>query len=424
MTTIVDPFGPVYRADPVAALARVRDDEPAVHVAALGAYLVTRHDLVSQVLDDPSTYSNERPPDGLGAIPDTAVRARVAEVRSQGWPHVPAIADQDDPLHQAFRSIVAPFFTPSRLRPLFGDLTAICDRLIDDVADERSIEFIEAFAGPLPLHVIALVLRLGEIDTPEQLVRFARWRDSAVASVGASLPVDELVRAETDVVEMQHYLADRLGEAGDADDDVFGALRRARIPDGDGPGRPLELAESLTILRQIFIGGIETTTKALAETMLQLSSQPAVYARLAAEPDLRRRVVEESLRLSSPAQGILRTVTTATELGGVPLEAGDRLFVMFAAANRDGDAFETAEAFDATRSGLGRHLAFGRGIHVCLGAALARIEMQAALERLSARVRYRIRDDHPVAYNPSFLLRGPLEVHMDVEIGRALESSV
>lgn len=424
MMSSVDPFGSEYRADPGAVLARLRADEPVVRVAALDAYLVTRHDLVTQVIDDPATYSNERPPDGLGAAPDPAVRARLAEVRSQGWPHVPAIADQDEPLHHAFRTIVAPFFTPSRLRPFAGDIASICDRLIDDFAGRPTVDFIEAFAGPLPLHVIALVLRLGESTGPEQLARFARWRDSAVASVGASLSVEELVRAETDVVEMQHYLADRLDRAADADDDVFGALRRARIGEPDGGERPLELAESLTILRQVFIGGIETTTKALAETMLQLASQPDVYARLADEPDLRRRVVEESLRLSSPAQGILRTVTTPAELAGVPLAVGDRIFVMFAAANRDDDAFGASETFDATRSGLGRHLAFGRGAHVCLGAALARIEMQVALERLSARIRYRIRADQPIEYNASFLLRGPLQVHMDVEIERTPARSV
>ena len=157
----------------------------------------------------------------------------------------------------------------------------------------------------------------------------------------------------------------------------------------------------------MFVGGTETTTKSLAQAMIYLEHRPELFAALATDHDTRRRVADESLSRSSPTQGILGTVTRDGRLGSAALRAGDRPFVMFAAANRDPAFFERADEFDHRRTGLGHHLALGCGVHLCLGAALPRLEMQVALGALSRRIRYRILEDPETSYGNGFLLLGP-----------------
>lgn len=409
----IDPFSPEFVADPHAVFGRLRGTEPVAWVDALGAYLVTDHDLVVAVLEDPATFSNRR--DTLGAPPSPELAARLAEIRREGWAHRRTIADEDPPMHEAFRSVVAPFFTPSRMRAFRPALTAVCEALVDRWDTTRPVDLVAEFADPLPLHAISVVLGLPTDDEAEQHAAFARWRDAAVVTVGSDAPTETILAAEREVVAMQHFLARRVERAGDPADDVFAALRDSTIVDVDGGERRLTMEEILTICRQIFVGGIETTTKALAEAMLQLAERPELFAQLGDE-GRRRRIVEESLRLSSPAQGILRTTTCDVELGGILLPAGSRLFVMFAAANRDPSAFADPDVLDPDRGALAQHLAFGRGLHTCLGAALARSELGVALEVLGRRIAsYRVVEPD-LRYPPSFLLRGPSALHLDVTL--------
>jgi cytochrome P450 len=410
----IDPFADEFRLEQTASLARLRMTSPVAWSSSLGAYLVTSAELVSAILADVETYSNRRSTDALGVPHRPELAAALADIRAGGWPHVPTIAEQDPPWHDLFRSVVAPYFTPTRLRPLTPVVEAISDELIDAWGSRDQIDFVSDFSEPLPLLSIMHVLDLRIADPQSQRQILGRWRNSAVAQVGANRSDDDLLTAERDVVAMQHFLADRLDAADVDEDSVFGALRRARIDDPTSGPRPLEIAEALTVLRQVFVGGTETTTKALAEAFLHLDGDPELFGALASNGNLRRRVVEESLRLSSPAQGILRTVTRDHDLAGVPVKAGDKVFIMFASANRDPAVFADPESFDHTRAGLGHHLAFGRGLHVCLGASLARLEMQVALARLSARIQYRVSSNRPIRYGDGFLLRGPDHVDLDV----------
>jgi cytochrome P450 len=410
----VDLFGDAYLKDPHAVLAPLRSATPIAYVESVDIYLVTGHDLVTDVLADPITYSNRGR--RLAADPAPEVRAKLAAIRSDGWEHRPALADGDPPLHDAFRDVVAPFFTTSRMREVQPEITRICDDLVDRWDTSGPIDFIGQFASPLPLRAIARVLGLPGEDSDERLERFARWRDAAIAAVGTDLSVDELLAAEKEVVAMQHYLAARVESAVDPERDVFAALRIARIVDLEGTARNLTMEEILTIARQIFVGGVETTTNALAELVLQLDGQHERFASLR-DAGTRRRILEESLRLAAPAQGITRVTTCTAVLGGFEIPAGANVLIMFAAANRDPAAIDRPDDLVPDRSAIAQHLTFGKGVHVCLGAAFARIEMQAALEVLSRRLRtFRVVDRDAVRYRPSFILRGPSSVWIDVEL--------
>lgn len=417
---MIDLFDTAFLNDPHPTFEILRRTAPVEYVESIDAYLVTSHELVSAVLADPHTYSNRR--DSLGTLQGDDLRSSLAEIRQSGWSHRPTIADEDPPRHDAFRSIVAPFFTPSRMRPFRPAMERVCHDLVDRWNVSRPIDFVEEFATPLPLRAVAILLDLPADDFDDQLATFARWRDAAVVSVGTDATDAAVLDAEHAVVEMQHYLARRIESAGDPEDDIFAALRDTQIED-TGRRRRLTMEEMLSVARQVFVGGIETTTKALAEAMLQLDGRPDLFAALR-ENDQRRRVVEESLRLSSPAQGIVRVTTSDVVLGGWDIPAGSRLFVMYASANRDGSALRDPELLDPDRAAVAQHLAFGRGVHVCLGAAFARAEMQVALGVLAERIEsYRVIDRECVSYPPSFVLRGPLDVRLRVELTRGASRS-
>ena len=179
--------------------------------------------------------------------------------------------------------------------------------------------------------------------------------------------------------------------------------------------RPLDTAEILSIIQQLLVAGNETTTKALAEMMLLLGRHPEEWERLKADPARVDHVVEEVLRLATPVQGMWRLVTTDTELGGVLLPKGSRILAVYASANRDEMLYPDPDAFEPDRANLRDHLAFGKGIHFCLGANLARLELRAALEVLLTKIRtFTLSPGNDFSYFPSFLLRGLVQLDLDI----------
>jgi cytochrome P450 len=168
------------------------------------------------------------------------------------------------------------------------------------------------------------------------------------------------------------------------------------------------MAELLSIVQQLQVAGSETTASLIADAVVLLDGQPDEWRRIASEPDRAGRVVEECLRLSSPNQGLFRIVTTDTELGGVPIPAGSTLWVLYGSANRDEAMFgDDAESFRADRERVQQHVAFGKGIHYCVGAPLARLEATIALQVLTRRfARVRPVDPDALRYGPSWILRG------------------
>jgi len=172
----------------------------------------------------------------------------------------------------------------------------------------------------------------------------------------------------------------------------------------------------------LLVAGNETTTKALTEGMMLLAQHPQEWAKLQADPAGRAAAVtEEVLRLSTPTQGMFRLVTADTEIDGVPIPAGARIILVYAAANRDPSVWgDDADEFNPDRANMKDHLAFGKGAHFCLGAPLSRVEMQVAFELLATRLRgVSLPDTNDFVYHPSFVLRGlkKLDVHVRSEQG-------
>ncbi len=366
-------------------------------------YCVSRHEDVLAVLRDPRTFSSRF---GTPAAKVSAsLAARLREVDADGWPNVSTMLTEDPPSHTRYRRLVSSAFTARRVAELEPEIRRICEDLVDRFDGQTQIEFLGQFGALLPIRAVAAILQVPDDHQQD----FKRWATASVAAIGRAISDEERVAAQHVIVEQQHYFAAQLEERRvDPRDDFLTDLLNATLDGDDGtPGGPLNMAEMLSIIRQIQVAGSETTASLLADLMVVFAQAPDQFEAIRRDPSRIVSVVEEALRFASPNQGLFRIVTTDTTVAGQPVPAGATLWVMFGSANRDERTFADPDSFDPNREGLGRHIAFGKGIHVCLGAALARLEARVALETLAKRIqKIELHPDASLRYAPSAILRG------------------
>lgn len=412
-----NPFDPETLQCPFPHYAKMREEQPVLKVEGLGIHMVTRHDLVMQVLRDPQTYSSVF--GGTGMPVASEVRKRFEEVFAEGYPRVSTMLTADQPEHTRYRRLVSRAFHPKVIAEMEPTIRAITVRLIDSWIDSGRIEFVKDFAVPLPVEVIARALNVPD----SRLADFKRWSDDSIAGIGTNISIDERIRAERGVNEFQHYFAEQLEDRRlDPRGDILTNLLNARIEDDDADvddKRPLDVPEMLSIIQQLLVAGNETTTKMLTEMIRLLVENPSEWEKLRKDPTRVEKIVEETLRLSTPTQGMWRIVTSDTELGGVALRKGDRIVIVFSSANRDEALYSEPDSFEPDRENLRDHLAFGKGIHFCLGANLSRLEGKVALEELSRRLdTISLPDSNTFEYYPSFMLRGLTKLDLEFTAAR------
>jgi cytochrome P450 len=290
------------------------------------------------------------------------------------------------------------------MEPLVED---VATSLASALPDGEVVDIIAAVTQPLPVWAILRILGLPE-DMREDLLR---WSDAGTGALGAEMTNERWLQTERDMIDYQRAIGAALDERRlNPREDLLSALVQ---PDETGT---LTNSELIWLIRELIIAGNETTTRMLAETIVMLDERPGAWDRIHDDPESVRGIVEEGLRLSTPAVGLFRRVTRDTELGGFPLAANTSLFLSYASANRDETVFENPNEFDPDRSDIREHIAFGQGIHVCVGAGLARIEASATLQALAAHVTaLDVVDRSALRYGPSFSLRGledlPVRVH-------------
>lgn len=404
-----DLFDPVVQQDPHSWYDALRD-EPIRFLPANNAYLVLGHDLLLEVIRDPATYSsrwgsNREPP------PDE-IRAEFDALMATAMPHARTMLDNDPPDQTKFRMLATRAFTPKVVAGLRPTAVEACDRALDQFVPRGRVEFMSEYAVPLPIAVITRALNMPD----DRAADFKQWSDDNIAAIGAKLSPQDYLESQRGVIAMQQFFAEEFKKRLDnPTDDVLSDIANGTV-EINGETRPVTMSEMVRMAQMILVAGNETTTKFLTETIRLLAEHPDEWAAIKADPSRIPRVVEEGLRLSSPTQGGYRIVTRDVVLGGVPLKAGDKLVAMFAAANRDDKVYACPHAFDPARANLKEQLAFGKGAHFCLGAALSRMEGEVALERFAARVKtVRLADDNDFAYQPSFMLRGLKRLNLIIE---------
>ncbi len=397
------PFDPAVLASPFEFDRALRARAPVHRDPHTGLFLVAAYERVVEVLRQPAVFSSRFGQAMASRVPPSDV----VEVMKEGYPPVDTMLTADPPEHTRFRGLVNKAFTPRRVRVLEEAIRAIASELVDGFASRGAVDLVDAFAIPLPLTVIADQLGVPRSD----LARFHEWTEGFTAQLGGFARGEDQVKAARRIVEYQRYFADRLEEARQSPrDDILSDLVRARL-EGE---RPLDVAESLSIIQQLLVAGHETTAASIAEGLWLLIRHPDQLARVLEDPDLVPNLVEEVLRLTSPTQNMWRVAARDVELGGVEIAKGSFLLLRYGSANRDESVFPDPDRFDVGRENASEHLAFGHGIHFCVGASLARKELEIGFRTLLDRLGdWRVADGFEPEYPPSFLLRGmrslPLE---------------
>jgi cytochrome P450 len=361
--------------------------------------VVTTYPLVKEIFGRPEDFSNLLGP----FLTEGTSNAEADAILNHGPTGKPLaltlLLILDDPEHKRLRSIVNRVFTPKRIAELSQGIERIVHDLIDDYAAKGEVDFLHDFAALLPIHVILDVLGIDR-----KMARKAQlWSDAILVRVSHLGSHDEEIEAAKLILEMQQFMFDAIqARRKTPQNDLITDIVNARLDDGEG----LTDDQIVPLLGELLIAGNETTRNSLMGGMTQFLRNPEQLRALIEEPSLSQNAVEEVLRLFSPKAGMWRIAARDTELGGVPIAKGATVMVRMDSANRDDAQFPNGEAFDIRRANARTHLAFGFGVHNCLGNLLARKELQVAFPILFDRMKNpRIDEDKSdLGRHPSVLM--------------------
>jgi cytochrome P450 len=294
-----------------------------------------------------------------------------------GSAYEPPLVLLDDPGHRRIRGLMTKAFNPGAIAAMRGRIETITTELLDALAGRRHIDFIEDFAGPLPTRVILEMLGL----PGERCHDFKRWSEDTLMGYDPERGPDVQRRLREAYVAMAAEFRAVVAARREAPDggDLISAMVRAQEA-----GDSLSDLEIISLCTQLMVAGNVTTTDLMGNGLYALLTHPEQLRRLQAQPDCMAAAVEEMLRFDCPITETARIATADAELNGCPVRAGDTLTASLAAANRDPAVFADPHRFELDRAD-NPHLGFGSGIHVCLGAPLARLETQIGLGAFLAR---------------------------------------
>ncbi|NVB39332.1 cytochrome P450 [Pseudenhygromyxa sp. WMMC2535] len=376
-----DPHGlldPSYRTDPYPALARLREHAPVYRFEPWNCWLITRYeDVVTCFRDD--RLSADRAGGYAASLPP-AIQTKLAPLIGNfaRWALM-----KDPPDHTRLRGLINKAFTPRLITHLRPRVEAICDELLDEIAAKGSFDLIDDYAFPVPVLVIGEMLGL----PPEDASRLKKWSTALSAFLGATAMRQEIVAAALGaIVELEVYFREQFAmRRANPGEDLISSLLAAHEQDDR-----LDEAELLATCTMVLFGGHETTTNLIGNGTKILLDHPEALASVRALPEdaegeqAMAAAVEELLRYDSPILRMGRVTKEAIDLRGVEIPAGERVYLMMAAANRDAAQFEDPDRLDLGRAN-NRQLSFGHGRHFCVGAALGRLEGQIALRKLVGR---------------------------------------
>lgn len=364
---------PEIMMDPYPTYARLRDEAPLLWSDAWNSWIVSRYDDVVDSLRDRDSLSNERRQEVLFAAMPQPDLAQVGPLR-----HYFAQKDiigSDPPDHTRMRSTVQRAFTPRTIEALEGRIQSLVRaRLAEAIGSARSWDFVDEVAHPVPVIVIAELLGA----PPEDRGLFRRWSAAILGFQGSGrTELDRALVAQSNLLEMFDYMSSiiRDRERRPAND-LISALLEA-----ESDGRGISRDELLATCNTLLTAGHETTTNLLGNVIHLLLSDREQWELVRAEASFTAAAVEEGLRFDAPKQRNFRRVKQAHRFRDAQLGEGDMVFQLIGSANRDPRHFHDADHFDVRRT-QGDHLAFGSGIHFCLGAPLARLEARVVVEVL------------------------------------------
>jgi cytochrome P450 len=411
MPAVIDPlFDPDVVEDPYEYYAQLRAADPVHELPSTGTFLVTRMDLIHEVVAKPAVFSsvsarflhhraNEGAPGLRGAVPGAEVDTRAGTV----------LATSDPPDHTRQRKVVSRRLSTTAMQAMEPEFRGLVDRVLDDALPSGRMEWMSQLAEPLPMIMVARILGL-----PDELAPQLKEQGYAsVEAIGGFVTEERFAELGTPMMNV--------GPVVDAYLDARGAKRYDPTLIGvcaeAAEAGELTDDEAFATLFLLVSAGGESTTSLTGTGVRILAQRPDLQHRLRREPELIPAFVEEACRIDPPFRGHYRHVVADAELGGVPLPAGSTLVLAWPAANRDPDAFANPDDIDLDRPNPRRHVGFGWGIHLCVGAPLARIEAKVAFEQLLTRTTSFSVDAAcaPLRHHRSLMIRRLVELPLVVD---------
>jgi len=385
------PDDPAVLADPFPLYRRMQEEDPAHWSAQLRAWVLTRYEDVRAACLD-LTLSSDRLTPFFAASPEASRMAALQACLTR-W-----MVFRDPPDHTRLRRLAAKVFNARSIQALKPGIESTTQWLLERIGERESFDFVTEFASPLPALVIMDTLGVPRADLP----RLKELSDEMALFIGSAREArgkyDRAEQATREMMEFFHALV--LARRAAPQADLLSALVRL-----EEDGERLSEEELVAMCALLLFAGHETTAHYIGNGLQALLRFPEELARLRADASLAPAAVEELLRYDGPIGAQVRIVQTERELHGQKLKAGDRVFLMMNAANRDPRAFPDPDRLDLRRRGV-PHLTFGFGAHICLGFPLARLEGQVALPAVLSRWRRIELTGEPLRWVDSMVLRG------------------
>ncbi|NMO22667.1 cytochrome P450 [Pyxidicoccus fallax] len=390
-----NPMAPDQVENPFPMYVRLRQERPVFYSAMFDLWVVTRYDDISEVEKDTARFSS------VGALDARAEpHPEVRNILKQAYPKFVSLVQSDPPDHTRIRAVFGRALSPQRIAAMEPSIRATANGLIDGFVQDGFGDLVQQFAFALPGFIICDLLGVPRAD----MQQLKGWSDDKTLLMSATAPIEQQVESAHGFVAMERYFKEKLQERSKKPrEDLLTLL----VPQSMGGTAPMSEQEAVCNAMDLFSAGHETTTSLIGGGMWLLLNSPEQLEAVKADPSLIPNALEEMLRKEPPVRGFFRQVTEDTTLGGVSIPKGARLFIMYESGNHDETQFPDPDRFDIRRAEAKKHLAFGKGIHFCVGAPLARLEGRIAFEQLLTRLpNLRLREDEPAVRRPYLMLRG------------------
>ncbi|MEV0194923.1 cytochrome P450 [Nonomuraea sp. NPDC050691] len=390
-----------YR-DPYPVYAEARRTRGLTFVPELDAWLVSRREDVREVLSKPDLFSS------AGALrPDVLPGRSALSELVKGYGGAQAVLSADGEAHRRLRRPLTRGLSPMRVAAALPFVTERAEALVGGFAADGRVEWMDAYARPLPAEVIGHLMGLDPADTPGAI----HGGHQAEELLFAPLTEDEQVEAAKEIVAL-HHLLDRYARARRAEprDDLITEMVRDLAP-GSGELTHDQRREIVSNVQNLMLAGHLTATALLGTVMLNLLRDRGQWELLCERPELVPAAIEEAVRFDAPIQGFRRTVTEDVTFGGTKLRRDDVVFVSYASAGRDADPTTRPDIFDITRP-VSRHLSFGHGPHGCPGSQLAKEQVRITLEILVRELPGLRLERADVTMAPTLIHRSPEALHL------------
>jgi len=393
-----------YLANPYPELARIRDENPVFYSEKLGYLVVTRMEDVAAVFGDPDVYSSENVQDPVFPVCERAAEVLAAE----DFNPVAVMSNKQQPDHTRIKKYTRPGFSGRRMKVLEPYIRRRSQELVDDmIAGGSTAEFVSAFGHPLPGQIIFRFIGFDEADD-DQLIS---WTSNRLAFTWGNPDEDEQVDIAKNMLRYWRYCREFVARRHkERADDLTSELLDAHDANPD----ELAYREVESIIYGLSFAGHEIVSNYMSNSLLCLLPRRDDWQALCDDPSLIPNAMEEVLRFESPQTSWRRITNVDTQIGGVTIPAGTQVFLSLGAANHEPELFDSPSSFDIRRANARKHISFGLGIHFCLGARLARLEGEIAIETLTKRLpNLRLVADQKLDYSPNITFRGPKELHVE-----------